>query len=290
MPTRRDILAYVPFRYTRPPLTQHLLVGSILLAAVLVGSTHWGAEQWAKLVEGRSPRLLLVGGLMALHTAVYWSVGLFFHQVDLTDRPAYVARYRIQSVRRKHPSFEQTVRVLARNQFIFLPVLLMAMGEVLVMRGWEVETQLPTLGRFVLELIGQTACALVIFYVSHRTLHRKFWMKRVHWVHHQFRTTTALASEYAHPIEFAVGNFFTLAGGALLIGPHLATMYVFALVSVLTILVHHSGYALPWAPYSLPHDWHHYRVKELFGTTGLIDRWLGTDQEFRTLEHDQEVR
>ena len=76
----------------------------------------------------------------------------------------------------------------------------------------------------------------------------------------------------------------------MLIGPHLATIYVFALVSVLTILVHHSGYALPWAPYSLPHDWHHYRVKELFGTTGFIDRLLGTDQEFRNLEHDEEYR
>jgi sterol desaturase/sphingolipid hydroxylase (fatty acid hydroxylase superfamily) len=182
------------------------------------------------------------------------------------------------------------VRVLARNQFIFLPVLLMALGEVLVLRGWQVESELPSLGRFLLELGGQAVCALTIFYTTHRILHRRFWMKRVHLVHHQFRTSTALASEYAHPIEFAVGNFFTLAGGALLLAPHLASMYVFALLSVLTIVFHHCGYALPWAPYSLPHDWHHYRVKELFGTTGLLDRLLGTDEEFRNFVDGDELR
>ena len=59
--------------------------------------------------------------------------------------------------------------------------------------------------------------------------------------------------------------------------------------ALLNILVHHSGYALPWAPWSMPHDWHHYRVKELFGTTGFIDRMLGTSPEFETLE-DGELR
>ena len=93
----------------------------------------------------------------------------------------------------------------------------------------------------------------------------------------------------AHPVEFAIGNFLTMVGGALILAPHLVSMYLFALLGLMTILIHHCGYALPWAPWAVPHDWHHYRFKELFGTVGLLDRVFGTDEEFRTLE-DGDVR
>jgi sterol desaturase/sphingolipid hydroxylase (fatty acid hydroxylase superfamily) len=279
----------VTFRYTREPRTQHLLTFSLLATAVLVGRTEWFAQRWELLVSTASPRVLVVGGLMLLHTTLYWGIGMFFHRVDTTDRPAFIAKHRIQRERRRHPPLSKTVRVLARNQFLFLPVLLMVLTDLMLARGWRPEAELPSLGRLSLELALQTVSALIIFYSTHRFLHRKFWMKRVHRIHHEFKTTTALASEYAHPIEFATGNFLTLAGGAFLFAPHLASIYLFALVSVVTVLVHHSGYALPWAPWSMPHDWHHFRVKEMFGTVGLIDRLLGTDAEYQTL-HDGDER
>ena len=104
-----------------------------------------------------------------------------------------------------------------------------------------------------------------------------------------FRTTSAWAAEYAHPIEFVVGNFGAMVAGALLFAPSLASIYVFESVAVLTVLVHHSGYALPWAPWSMPHDWHHYRFVELFGSTALLDRLFGTAPEFEKLQ-DTEIR
>ena len=95
-----------------------------------------------------------------------------------------------------------------------------------------------------------------------------------------------MASEYAHPVEFCLGNFGTLAGGVVLFAPSLASIYLFTLLAVLTVLIHHGGYALPWAPWALPHDWHHYKYKEMFGTIGLLDRLLKTDLEFQKLEED----
>ncbi|MCO4743305.1 MAG: sterol desaturase family protein [Proteobacteria bacterium] len=278
------------FHYTREPqLTQHALIGTLVAFAFGVGSTDAFAQLWSTTVASTHPRVLLVGGLLGIHTLVFWPVCFAFHWVDQTDSPRFIAKHRIQRERRKLPPLRRAIAVLVRNQFLFLPVLLLLLAEALAWRGWRPEAELPTLGRIVLELVGQAIIAVLIFYGGHRFLHRKWWMKRVHRVHHEFKATTAFASEYAHPVEFAIANFATLAGGALLLAPHLASMYLFTVLSVMTILVHHSGYALPWAPYSVPHDWHHFRVKELFGTTGMLDRLLGTDTELRGLEDGDEL-
>lgn len=277
------------FHYTREPRTQHLLVGGLLLGAIAVGATDPFAQAWRTLVTEVPDRVLLTGGLMALHTAIFWPVCAAFHLVDRTDRPAAIARYRIQSGARRQPPLGRTLWVLLRNQFLLLPLLLAAFSEALLARGWHADPALPGLGVLALELAGQAVLAVLFFYGAHRFLHRKWWLKRVHRVHHEFRTSTALASEYAHVFEFAVGNFGTLAVGALLLAPSLASIYLFAALALITILVHHSGYALPWAPWSVPHDWHHHRFKEVFGTTGLLDHLFGTDGEFAELE-DGDIR
>lgn len=270
------------------PIRQHALILGVLALVLAVASTPWFELQWAAMVRVAPPQVLVVVGLMLLHTVVFYGVCMAFHRVDTTDRPAFVARHRIQQERRKHPPMDQTLKVLARNQFLFLPLLLYGLTELLLMRGWRPEAELPSLGRLAWELVAQGVIAVVVFYASHRFLHRKWWMKRVHRVHHEFKTTTAWASEYAHPVEFMGSNFATLATGAFLQAPHLASMYLFALLSLLTILVHHSGYALPWAPYAIPHDWHHYKVHELFGTTGFLDRVMATDLELRKLREESE--
>ena len=269
--------------------SQHLLLGATLALAVAIGSTDGFAAAWAVGITTTSTCVLVVGGLLAIHTAIFWPLSIFFHVVDKTDRPACIVRHRIQATNRRCPSLSKTVRVVLRNQFVILPVLLVALGEILTLRGWTANPQLPSLSRLVFELAVQTVFALAVFYSTHRFLHRKWWLRHVHRVHHEFRTTTALASEYAHPVEFVIGNFMTLATGALVIAPHLASIYLFALMATLTFVIHHSGYALPWAPWSVPHDWHHYRFREMFGTIGVIDRWMGTDREFQTFE-DGEIR
>ncbi|NCG20283.1 MAG: hypothetical protein GWP91_14845 [Rhodobacterales bacterium] len=277
------------FHYTRTPWTQHLLSGTVLLLAVALGATDTFASAWSHCVARVDGWVLLTGGLVGLHTLVYYPVCLAFHYVDTHDKPDFIARYRIQRSKRKHPNLPKTLGVLFRNQFLILPPLLLLLGEVLFWRGWTVEAELPTLGRFLLELVGQAVCAALIFYASHRMLHGKWWMVRVHRVHHEFRTTTAWASEYAHPFEFIVGNFLTMVGGALLLAPHLLSMYMFATLGLLTILSHHCGYALPWTSWAVPHDWHHYRFNEIFGTTGFIDKVMGTDKDFRDLK-DGDIR
>lgn len=276
----------VSFTYRSRPPTEHLLSALLFGGAVGALMLPGTAAMWTWVVA-LPPRLAVVGGLLALHTALFWTICAAFHYVDTHDAPVFIARHRIQRDRRKHPPLGPTVRVLLRNQFVLLPVLLLGTAEVLLWRGWTVEPQLPGLGRLCLEVGAQAVIAVVVFYSTHRFLHRKWWMKRVHRIHHEFKTTTAWASEYAHPVEFVIGNYASLALGALIIAPHLASMYLFACLALVNILVHHSGYALPWASWSQPHDWHHYKMSELFGTSGFLDRVLETSPEYEALEEGE---
>ncbi len=273
------------FRYTRPPWSQHALTLGLVALALVAWSRPEVAAVWADITAHTSAPALFIGGLWALHQAVFWLVTAFFLVVDHTDRPGWVSRHRIQDGDVRRPPTRRVLRVLFINQFVLSPVMLALVYQCLVWRGWTLDARLPGPVTTLWQLAVMSALSVVFFYVSHRFLHRKWWMAKVHRVHHEFRSTTAWASEYAHPVEFVVGNFGTLAIGVVALAPSLPVIYLFTLVSMTVFLVHHAGYAIPWAPWSVHHDWHHFRYREAFGTTGLLDRWFSTDREFRTLRH-----
>ncbi len=267
------------FTYSAPRHTQHILPG-LVIAGVLAASLLPGAEPaWAGLV-GALPDWVIFGvGLWLVHKVAFWGCMALFTVVDHTDKPAFIARHRIQDGTPRLPPTSRVLRVLALNQLLLAPLCLAGMYGFLKLRGWSMETEFPSFLRFALEISGMGVASVCFFYASHRFLHRPWWMKKVHRVHHEFRTSRTWASEYAHPIEFTVGNFGTLAIGVFLLSPHMLTMLVYTFVAMLQVLVHHAGYALPWAPWAVHHDWHHYRYKEAFGTIGILDRLLGTSPE-----------
>ncbi|GEM_PF-1397893 len=277
------------FTYTSPPLTQGATTVVQIAAAVGIAAIPGVPELWRTIVETVPEAVLVLAVPWAGHVALFWALSLAFMYVDRNDRPRFVARHRIQSGDRQRPPRGKVLRNLFMNQVIWSPVMLVLMWAGLRLHGWAPSAELPTLGRFLAELAGMGACSVAWFYASHRFLHRPWWMKRVHRVHHEFRTTEAMASEYAHWVEFTVGNFGTLGCGVVLLAPSLPAIYVYTVVAITTVLVHHSGYALPWASWSVHHDWHHFRYKECFGTLGVLDKLLGTDEEFRTFT-DGETR
>jgi methylsterol monooxygenase len=279
----------MPFRYTRAPLTQSISSIVIVGGTLAAMATPAAEAGWAAFVTGTPGWVQLLVGPMVLHLAVFWGMVAAFERVDRTDQPAWIARHRIQSGKARVPPRDRVLRNLALNQGILAPVMLLLLWGALELRGWEVSATLPGPLTVLGELFGMAVCSLLWFYASHRLLHRTWWMKRVHRVHHEFRTTRAIASEYAHWFEFVVANFGTLACGVVLLGPSLPSIYLYTVLSLHTILAHHSGYAVPWLSWSVPHDWHHYKYTEIYGSVGILDRLLGTDKVFRTLE-DGEVR
>ncbi|MCB9764783.1 MAG: sterol desaturase family protein [Alphaproteobacteria bacterium] len=277
------------FRYTRPRLRHNLLTLILLAIMVAIGSTDAFAEAWRRLVTTLPEPALLIGGSLVLHLITFWGLAALYHVVDARDWPRFIAKHRIQDGPRRRPPTGRVLRVVLLNQLFWSPMMLVGMTGALLARGWSASPELPGVGRLVLELAGLGACSVLVFYTTHRFLHRPWWMKHVHRVHHEFRTTGALASEYAHPFEFCVGNFLTLALGVVVLAPSLASIYAFTVLGIMTVVVHHGGYAIPWAPWPVHHDWHHHRFNEMFGTLGVLDRLLGTDGSFRSFT-DGEVR
>ena len=275
------------FHYTGSQMSMQLLLIAILGIVAALMQLESADLFWAGLTQRYSSWALLIAGPWIIHKFLFWPISLFFLYVDKHNKPQFIAKYRIQQGAPKRPSMPQTLKVLAWNQIFWAPLMLILMAWMLKLRGWEVEAQFPSWGQISMELVGLGAISAVIFYATHRFLHRPWWMKKVHRVHHEYKTTTSIASEYAHPVEFCIGNFGTLAGGVVLIAPTLFSIYLFTVLSIVTILIHHCGYALPWAPWSIPHDWHHYKYKEVFGTVGVMDRIFGTDQDFKKLQHDE---
>ncbi len=275
------------FTYTRAPYTQS--ISSLVLIASAAALFSWPTAEatWATLVDTAPEWMLVSLGPYLIFQVVYWGMCGAFAYVDRHHRPAFIARHRIQSGKRRQPPWSRVWRNLALTQLVLSPIMMLGLWGALHLRGWTLSPTLPTLGTTLLDLVGLSVCSVVWFYVSHRFLHRSWWMKHVHRVHHEFRTTSAIASIYAHPFEFVFANFLTLGLGVVLVAPSLPVIYLWTALSVHTVVAHHSGYAVPWLSWSVHHDWHHYRYKECFGTLGLLDRILGTDPEFRTFQHEE---
>lgn len=269
--------------FTRPRATQGALTGALVLAALGVGAAGPVRAAWAQVVAAVPEWVLILVVPTVLHHALYWGVSAFFHRVDTTDRPAWIARHRIQDGRPKRPPLRRVLVNLAWNQLFWAPIMMLLIWGGLRLRGWAPSPDMPTALEVGWQLVVLSLFAEVYFYASHRLLHWKPLMRRFHKVHHEFRTSAAMASEYAHPVEFTLGNFGTLGLGVVVLGPSLPVIYLFTVVAILTILSHHCGYALPGLPAPAAHDWHHHKVVENFGTAGILDRLLRTDGEYRTL-------
>ncbi len=278
------------FRYTSPPLHQGLTSAALIAAGLAVMAAPGAAEAWAAWVIGTPEWVSVIAAVFALHMLVFWGMAAAFGYVDRHDRPAFIARHRIQSGKKRQPPLSRVARVLALNQLVLSPIMLGVLLGALHLRGWTPDPDLPGPVEVIVHLVLLGVIAAIWFYAAHRFLHRPWWMKRVHQVHHEFRTTNCIAAEYAHPVEMIFGNFFTLGLGVVILGPDLATIYLYTVVGTVTFVGHHSGYAIPWMSWAVHHDWHHYRYKEAFGTYGVLDRLLGTDKELRGLQDGQEVR
>jgi len=106
-----------------------------------------------------------------------------------------------------------------------------------------------------------------VFYWSHRFLHQKFIYPYIHKMHHSHNTTVGIAAEYAHPVEFILGNMLPTSAGIALLGTnvHLLTVLAWYAIRFGETLDGHCGYEFSWSPYRLIpfsgsaeyHDFHH---------------------------------
>lgn len=134
--------------------------------------------------------------------AVYYGIAVFMHFV----LPALVPVVSVQGT--KSQSNEDTKRDAFRS---FLPLSIKAatllIGETLHRAGWGVMQDISLQEKISTPagIASMLACVLLLdiyhdtwFYFSHRLLHRPWFMKNVHWMHHQSTVPSAFTGYSFH--------------------------------------------------------------------------------------------
>ncbi|OMJ92001.1 hypothetical protein SteCoe_5318 [Stentor coeruleus] len=133
----------------------------------------------------------------------------------------------------------------------------------------------------------------IFVYWSHRLLHTPYFYKWIHKQHHEFNMNISMVSEYAHPIEYVIGNIVPIGAGPVLYGQnrvHIITWYLWLMFRSLHTSEGHSGYHVLWSPFRfLPfgassafHEEHHLKNVGNFGSIFMIwDTIFDTNQDVK---------
>ena len=146
---------------------------------------------------------------------------------------------------------------------------------------------LPSIPKFVFQMVVMMLIQDFWFYWSHRALHLPIFYKRIHKHHHNHYNTYILSTVDTHWIEFIFGNIMPFLVGMAVMGK---TLHVFTLNSLIITRnigssSGHSGYSFPWIPgqiypfYTHPmyHNYHH--LKNTGNYSGTFIHW---DTIFKT--------
>ena len=136
-------------------------------------------------------------------------------------------------------------------------------------------------------------CEDFTFYFTHRFLHWGPIYKRIHKIHHSYKTTVGITAEYCHPVEFVFGNMLPSAIGPALLGPkaHIVTVFAWYVIRFGETLDGHCGYEFSWSPFRLIplsgsaeyHDFHHSANVGNYSSFFCIwDTIFGTNKDYYT--------
>jgi len=213
------------------------------------------------------------------HGIVFWGWNFFLTILDLTHKPEFLYKYKIQKkVKVGWSGHLECIKWVLFNQFcLMLPTLIISY-PLFERCGVLPRPELPSILETLRKLIIVVLVEEVGFYYSHRLLHMGFMYARFHKQHHNFNAPIGIAAEYAHPVEFLLSNIIPITAGPLLSGMHLMEFWLWAAIALTSTVMSHSGYDFPLSPYenSRQHDLHHSSFKDNYGPLMLMDYIHGT--------------
>ncbi|GBN10655.1 Fatty acid hydroxylase domain-containing protein 2 [Araneus ventricosus] len=225
-------------------------------------SGHILQSHWDTVYElfGSDPFKLWVWGTFIVTTTTYWITGLSFLLIDLTGKPKFLQKYRIQKIATYPVTFNKVLRATKQilfNQFICGIPLAFLYYDAMVWRGYDSRRNLPGLPRIAFEFLLFIFLEEIIYYYLHRFLHTPFMFKHIHRLHHEWKSPIAINAAYCHPVEHIFANIFPLLLGPFLLGSHLATVWLWISFGTVSTMISHSGFQFPQFPNPEIHDLHH---------------------------------
>lgn len=272
-------------------------VGNFAMYAVLItlGAVFLyagpGARLWAAAVHHVPYSVLYIGGSFAIYLAIHWIVGGAMELLGAVRRPRSLYRHKLQSADQDAaPPTSRAIRLVLFNQLVLTGPGVALMYQLSLWRGLTPDAALPSPGTLVVELLAIMAIVEILFYACHWMFHRDWAYRRFHRVHHEYVAPRAFSFHYAHPVEHILCNLGPVIIAVTAVNCHPVTLFVFMLFAVLNGIVTHSGFNLPFAMWSVHHEFHHATADGNFSVAAVTDRLFGTDQAFRALVRDHDER
>ncbi|KAM4545068.1 fatty acid hydroxylase domain-containing protein 2 [Odontesthes bonariensis] len=283
-----------------------VIIGSGILFLAAFGNSltwhlqrFWGASGdfwqnlWTKLYvafEGHDAALFFLGTMLA-PTVVFWSTNALLLLVDITGKPSFITRYRIQ-VDKNSPvdpvKLRHAVKTVVFNQVFISGPMVVAIYYLMSWRGNPCGPELPTFHWGLMELAVFSLLEEIVFYYSHRLFHHPSLYKHFHKQHHEWTAPIGVVSIYAHPLEHVFSNMLPAVIGPVVLGSHLSSTSMWYCLALFSTTISHCGYHLPFLPSPEFHDFHHLKFNQCFGVFGVLDRLHSTDSKFRqTKQHER---
>ncbi len=235
-------------------------------------------------METELGRLLLTVGVSVLVSLVtFWGLGGLVHYQFYVRRRGQADEWKLQPKRFLPPH-------LFRHAF-WLGSFNMAMGSVVggvfawhVVRGGWSSLYFDPLQHGVPWLLASALATYFMIdaglYYSHRFLHRPWFFKHIHRIHHRYTAPVVFTTTAVHPLEFLVFQAFVLLP-AVVLPVHWAVYILVVAYTYLIGMIDHSGIDVRW-PLPLHsgnrfHDDHHVFFHCNYGHhTQMFDRLHGT--------------
>jgi sterol desaturase/sphingolipid hydroxylase (fatty acid hydroxylase superfamily) len=229
--------------------------------------------------------------LYALFTIPFLTTSGIFYWIDNHAHDARYCKCELRTLKQQYIDYAPNI---CKNLFLLLPIFIYASVQ------W-IATFAPlhtfTLLDFVLELLFLAFGFETLFFFSHRLLHMPWFLKRVHYKHHEMIHAIGIGAIYCHPFEMFLSNYLPFALPVLLysymhfIWPiswiayyvlghvvthiHLQTLTFWTILAGIYIVFSHNGYAFPHK--NPKHLVHHVSKMRNFGTLGLWDWYFDTN-------------
>lgn len=214
------------------PALAYQLIAAATIYAFMVVVPNYVRPHWSRVVEFFGSEFnLATAGVMSVHMSVlivgnsffsllYWLRLPFFEQFKISPKPwgfTVPARAGSTWTLIKY-SFALT---LFNNIVLALPLSVMNYSLVKKMGFSVAPESFPSSLELLLSIAAFMVIEDAIFYVSHRTLHGSQTLyASVHKLHHRYYQSLSFAAEFAHPVEFLIGNALPFALPPTLLGAH----------------------------------------------------------------------
>ncbi|CAO1298047.1 unnamed protein product [Diamesa serratosioi] len=251
----------------------------------ILGAKDFWPRFWNKIIDvvGDDPFKVTVYASTVYATSLYWIVGGFLMYAQVTKKPAFMQKYKIQQKKDKPVDMDKLKsaikRVICNQLFVSLPFTYYLMKKANNFNNFDLRN-VPSFSLLMRDLAICTWMFEFAFYISHRLLHSAFMYKHVHKTHHEWKTPLSIVSIYCHPVEHIMSNMFPALLGPFVMSSHVSTSWIWLGITTITTLVDHSGFHIPFLHSSEAHDWHHLKFNESYGANGFMDSIHDTDEHF----------